>query len=49
MFECVLCAVCVHAVCAYAVCACVHVNKHVRLHFSERCLAMPLVIYGCIC
>ena len=54
-FVCVL--VCVVLFCVYvrfvcvscAVFACGHVYKHVRLHFSVHCLAMPVVMDSCIC
>ena len=42
---CVMCCLCMSC----AVCACVHVYKHVRLHFSKCSLAMPLVMDSCIC
>ena len=43
--------VCVCVVCCLRVCRVrfVHLYKHVRLNFSERCLAMPLVMDSCIC
>ena len=50
---CVCVFVCVCCVLFASTCVCrvlfVHVYKHVRLNFSERCLAMPLVMDSCIC